>query len=120
MEPVESHGSPDPLRARAAEREARSATDTVRHFLRFHVADCDGLDEVRAEIRQTARAGLAELQRDRAALEAVLATEHTPGTLLRLVEGDGNRGLDDPTDAGATAFLRELAAELAVVLDESD
>jgi hypothetical protein len=117
---VESNGSPDPLRARAAEREARSATDTVRHFLHFYVADCDGLDEARTEFRRTAHAGSAALRRDRAALEAVLATEHPPGTLLRLVEGDGNRGLDDPTDAGATAFLRELAAVLAAVLDESD
>jgi hypothetical protein len=117
---MKSRRSAESLRASAAGRTARSATDTVRQFLRFYVADCDGLDEARAVIRRTVRADSPALQRDRAALETVLATEHPPGALLRLVEDDGNRGLDDPTDAGATAFLRDLAAVLAAVLDESD
>jgi hypothetical protein len=117
---MESPSLPEPLRARIAEQEARLATEKVRHFLHFYVADCDGLKEVRAEIQRTAGVDAPSLRQDLVTVEAVLAQEHTPGTLLRLVEGDGNWGLDhDPTDAGAATFLHELAQMLRSVLDET-
>jgi len=43
-----------------------------------------------------------------------------PGTLARLVGWDGNWVLDDPSDAGAAQFLRELAQLLRAVLDEAE
>jgi hypothetical protein len=115
---MESPGLPKPLRARIAEQGARPTTDELRHLLHVYVADCDGVEEVRAEMRRAARVDAASLRQDLVTVEAVLAQEHTPGTLLRLVEGDGNWGLDDnPTDAGAATFLRELARMLRSVLD---
>ena len=97
---MKSRRSAESLRASAAGRTARSATDTVRQFLRFYVADCDGLDEARAEIRRTVRADSPALRRDRAALEIVLATQHPPGASLRLVEDDGNRDSTIPRTRG--------------------
>jgi hypothetical protein len=110
---------PEPLRARIAELEARPPLEKVRHFLRGYVADSDGLDEVRDEVRRSAQTNTHFLRLDLAAIESVLAETHAPGTLLRLVEGDGNRGLvDDPTDAGAAAYLRSLADLLREVIGE--
>jgi hypothetical protein len=110
---------PEPLRARLAERQARPSVEKLRSFLHVYVEDSLDLDEVRDEIRQTAQDDTSQLRNDLAALEAVLAEPHEPGTLLRLVEGDGNWGLDhDQTDAGAAAFLRELAQTLRSVIDE--
>ncbi|GIF00127.1 hypothetical protein [Paractinoplanes rishiriensis] len=109
---------PEPLRARIAELEARPALEKVRHFLRGYVADSDGLDEIRDEVRRSAQTSTHFLRLDLAAFESVLAETHSPGTLLRLVEGDGNRGLDDSTDAGAAAYLGALADLLREVIGE--
>jgi hypothetical protein len=109
---------PEPLRARIAERAARPPLEKVGHFLHFYVADSDGFDDVRSEIQRTASADPRSLREDLAALEAVLAEQHPPRTLLRLVEDDGNWGLDeDPTDGGAAAFLTQLAQLVRSALD---
>ena len=102
-----------------AELEARSSLQKVRDLLHAHVSDADGLDEGRADFALTARATTDNLRQELDALESIVTEDLPPGTLLRLVEGDGNWGLDhDPTDAGAAAFLRQLAGILRSVLDE--
>src|SRR4051812_21689233 len=109
---------PEPLRARIAERAARPPLEKVRHFLHFYVTDSDGFDDIRSEIQRTASADTRSLEEYLAALEAVLAEQHPPRTLLRLVEDDGNWGLDeDPTDSGAAAFLTELVQLIRSALD---
>ena len=116
---MESHDLPDPLRARIAKQESRPAMDRVRHFLHYYVADSDGTDEVYAEIRRTMLTDASSVRQDLEAVETVLEDEHVPGALLRLVEGDGNRGLDNPTDDEAAAFLHGLAQLLRSALDQS-
>ncbi|MDT5040339.1 MAG: hypothetical protein QOE51_1324 [Actinoplanes sp.] len=111
---------PEPLRARIAERDARTPVEKVRAFLRGYVADSDGPDEIRGALQRTARTNTRYLRQDLAAMELVLAEPHTPGTLLRLVVGDGNWDLDrNPTDAEAAAVLGELAEMLRTVIDDA-
>lgn len=94
--------------------------ETVRDFLRGHVTDTDGLDEVRADLRQVAQIDTASLRQDLAAIESVLADPPSDGTLARLVGWDANWVLDDPTDAGAAVFLAELAQLLRAVIAETE
>ena len=112
---------PEPLRARMAGLEARSSLQRVRDLLQTYVMDADGLDEVRADMAQTAQVTTRYLRADLDALRSVLADDLPPGTLLRLVADDGNWGLGhDATDAGAAAFLRDLAGILQSVLDGTE
>ncbi|AGL15215.1 hypothetical protein L083_1705 [Actinoplanes sp. N902-109] len=83
-----------------------------------HVLDAGSLDEIRADLLQTAQVNTMPHRLDLAALEAVIAEPHPPGTLARLVGWEANRVLDDPSDAGAAEFLRQLACMLRDVLDE--
>jgi hypothetical protein len=102
------------------ELDARPALETVRAFLSANVADAESLDEIRADQRQVAQVSTRAIRRDLVALEAVLADPPTsPGALARLVGWDGNWVLDDPSDAGAVQFLRELARLLREVLDDA-
>jgi hypothetical protein len=111
---------PEPLRARIAERDARTPVEKVRAFLRGYVADSADPDEVRAALQRTAGTSIRFLRQDLAAIEFVLSEPSTPGTLLRLIVGDANRDLDrDPTDAGAAAVLAELAELLRAVIDDA-
>jgi hypothetical protein len=110
---------PESLRARMAEKEARPPLEKVRSLLRSHVADSDGWGEVRDELEMTSQHSTRPLRQGLDAIDAVLAEELPPGTLLRMVAGDAGWPLDgDPTDAGAAAFLRELAGQIRSVLDE--
>ncbi|TDO38038.1 hypothetical protein C8E87_1680 [Paractinoplanes brasiliensis] len=102
-----------------AELEARSALQKVRDLLQSYVMDAGGMQGVRAEFEHTAQATTRFLRQELDALESVLADELPPGTLLRLVEDDANWGLDDPSDAGAAAFLREVADILRSVIDSA-
>jgi microcystin degradation protein MlrC len=111
---------PEPLQARMREQNAEPAIDVVRGFLGFKVADAENLDEIRADLRQTAQASTRKLRRELAAFEAVLADPPTvPGALARMVAWEGNWVLDDPSDAGAIRFLGDLAQILRDVLDEA-
>ena len=117
---METSGLPEPLRARMAELDALSPLETVRSLLRGNVADADSLDEIRADLQQLAQVTTRSIHRDLAALEALLAEPpSSPGTLARLVGWDGNWVLNDPSDAGAAQFLRELAQLLRAVLDDA-
>ena len=111
---------PEPLRARMREQNAAPAIDVVRDFLGFKVADAESLDEIRADLRQTAQVSTRKLRRELAALDAVLADPPpVPGALARMVAWEGNWVLDDPSDAGAARFLGDLAQMLREVLDEA-
>jgi len=102
------------------ELDSRPAIDVVRDFLSFTVADAVSLDEIRADLRQTAQQTTRALRRELAALEAVLADPPTPpGMLMRMVALEGNWVLDDLTDAGAVRFLGELAQMLRDVIEEA-
>ncbi|GID95938.1 hypothetical protein ACFQFC_18915 [Amorphoplanes digitatis] len=109
---------PESMRARIEARNALSSLDRVREFLGSHVQDADGLDEVRADLRRTAHFGTVRHHGDLAALEAVVAEQHPPGTLARLVGWEANWVLDDPSDAGAARFLTDLAEMLREVIGE--
>ena len=94
--------------------------ETLREFLRNHVTDTAGLDEVRTDLRQVAQFDTFYLRQDLAAIEAVLAMPPAEGALARLVGWDANWVLDDPSDTGAAVFLAELAQLLRSVIDETE
>ncbi|SNY34586.1 hypothetical protein [Paractinoplanes atraurantiacus] len=118
---MDSSQLPEPLRARMAEQASRSSLEKVRSLIRGHVADTDGIDEVRSQLRMTAAHTTTYLRQDLDAIDAVLTEPLPPNTLLYLVAGDGGWPLDDdPTDAGASAFLRELARMIREIIDEAE
>jgi hypothetical protein len=74
---------------------------------------------VKSELGFVASRNPAQLEKSLQALQ-VVAKEHYPeGTLARLVAWDGNRALDDPSDAGAKAYLGQLADVVRDVLDST-
>jgi hypothetical protein len=102
------------------ERELNGASplETVAWFLRGYCADAGGTEGIRAEIAASAGTHPRPIFRALQALEAVLAGPPPPeGTLARLVAWDANQGLEDESDAGARAWLQELAALVRDVLD---
>jgi hypothetical protein len=111
---------PEPMRSRIEARNALPPLERVREFLGSHVLDADSLDEIRADLRRTALFNTARHHGDLAALEAVVAEQLPAGTLARLVGWEANWVLDDPSDAGAAQFLRDLAQMLRDVIDESE
>jgi hypothetical protein len=117
---MDTSGLPESMRARVEARNALSPLDRVREFLGSFVQDADGLDEVRADLRRTAHFNTTRHRGDLVALEAVVAGQYPPDTLARLVGWDGNWVLDDPSDAGAAQFLRDLAQMLREVIDEAE
>ncbi|MEV6492847.1 hypothetical protein AB0M20_30130 [Actinoplanes sp. NPDC051633] len=90
----------------------------MREVLGSFVQDADGLDEVRADLRRTAQFNTMRHRGDLAALETVANEQYPPETLARLVGWDASWVLEDPSDAGAARFLRELAQMLREVIDE--
>ena len=117
---METPRLPEPLRARIEALAARSPLETVRDFLRGHVTDTEGLDEVRADLEQVAHFDTMSLRQDLVAIESVLAESHPDGTLARLVGWDANWVLDDPSDSGAAAFLEELGQIVRTVIAEAE
>ncbi|MFI7602925.1 hypothetical protein [Actinoplanes sp. NPDC049681] len=113
---METPRLPEPLRARAEALAARSPLETVRDFLRGHVTDADDMEEIRSGLQQVAQVSTRGLDQELAAVESVLAEPLPDGTLARLIGWDANWVLDDPSDAGAAAFLRELADMIREVL----
>ncbi|MEU8817839.1 hypothetical protein [Actinoplanes sp. NPDC048796] len=113
---MDTSGLPESLRARIAERSALSPVDKVRALLHGYVHDADSFDEIRDELEDTASTNTFFLKQYLVALETVLSEPQPDGTLLRLVAGDGNRGLDDPTDAAAAAYLHRLLETLRTVI----
>jgi hypothetical protein len=108
------------MRRRVEELERQPPLEKVRDFLGFYVNDTDSLDEVRASLRMTAASRTWGLKLDMRALDAVLAEPQQPGVLSELVAWEANKGLDDPSDEGAAAYLRQLADMLREVLEEAE
>jgi hypothetical protein len=111
---------PDPIRSRVAEQAAQPPLEIVREFLYANVADAANFDEVGSHLLRLARTTTRMHRRVLAAIESVLATPWSPGTLARLVGWDGNWVLDDPSDAGAAEFLRSLGDLLRSAIEQTE
>lgn len=109
---------PEPLRARMAELEARSDVEKVRSLLNGYVQDTESIEEIRQELALTAQYNTHFLRQELEAVESLLTADLPSGTLFRLVAVNGGWDLDhEPTDAGAAAFLRELAGWVREAID---
>ncbi|WP_240670484.1 hypothetical protein [Actinoplanes solisilvae] len=118
---MDTSGLPEPLRARIAEREARSTIEKARSLLQGYVPDSDGSDEIREELLTTARYNTYFLRQELTALETVLTEDLPNGTLFRMVSIDASWPLDDdPTDAGAAVFLRQFAGWVRAAIDQAE
>ncbi|MFC7426506.1 hypothetical protein [Nocardia tengchongensis] len=111
---------PEALRARA-NQPPPPAIDQVREFLGSYVADSVGLDEVREHLVRLAQINRRTVERKAEAIEALLATPQSQGTLSWMVAVDGNWVLDDETsDAAAEAWLRDISELIRGVVVETD
>jgi hypothetical protein len=110
---------PEDFRAKVANRQFGPPLEQVRRFVHFNFSDADGLDEVRADLARQAAVNPDPLLRALGAIEAVLGDPPPEGELARLVAWDGNWVLDDPSDAGAACWLREVAELVRGVLAEA-
>jgi hypothetical protein len=110
---------PEASRRRAQELNARSPLEAVTDLASAYLADADGLNEVIDHIRRKAAYNVRNVRREIAVIQTVLAEPQAPDALARVVGCNGNWALDDPSDAGAAAFLTALAdhmrAAVAVV-----
>lgn len=89
------------------------ALERLREFLIYYVHDSDR-DLLRLEATQRPGAIVDAVE----AIEEVLAQPPVPGTLSEMVAYEGNRVLADLSDATASAWLGELAADLRKWLGE--
>lgn len=83
--------------------------EVARNFLRSYCSDADSMEEVRAQLERRIALGSRGVQTYLAALDALLADPPADGTLAQLVAWDANWVLDDPSDKGAVAWLRDVA-----------
>jgi hypothetical protein len=106
----------DRLRSHAARQDATPPLETVETFLATEFGDALSFDEVRAGLEQVAQVSVQSHRRVLRALDAVISDPPMDGTLAHLVGWEGNWVLDDPSDAGALDFLREVAQMLREVI----
>jgi hypothetical protein len=93
--------------------------EAARKFLRAYIAESGSLDEVRSEIRQMLNLNPRNILAGLNALESLLADPPAEkGTLSYLVAVDANWPLDDPSDAGAMIWMRELVATIRDTLGD--
>lgn len=112
--------SREEIRARLRARlyaPAPPPLEATREFLQSYCDDTDGIDEVRDAAARSAAHNPLPLQAALRGIEAVIADPPWDGTLSYMVAVDANRGLDDPTDAGALEYLRQMAGVLRDVLE---
>lgn len=108
------------LLQRVREMAAEPPLDTVREFLAVEFGDAGGFDEARSMLAQLAETNIRSHQQDLWALEQVIANPPAEtGALAHLVAWDANWVLDDPSDAGALEFLREVARMLREVIENA-
>jgi hypothetical protein len=104
------------------ERELNDASplETVAWFLSGYCADASGMEGVRAEVASSVATHPKPIFRALEALDALLTGPPPPeGTLARLVAWDANQGIEDESDAGARAWLEQLAVLIRDVLDRA-
>ena len=99
--------------------QAQEALEATRKFVHGYCADTDGLDQIKAELMGAVQFNPEPIKKSLQALETVLRTSYPEGTLARLVAWDANWPLDDPSDAGARAFLTQFADLVRSVIDEA-
>jgi hypothetical protein len=103
----------DRLRHRAEELAARPALEKAQLFLRSWVASAESIEEAGEGFRELSPSYVRDAL---SAMETLLGEAHEPGVLANLVGWDANWVLDDPSDAGAAVFLREVARLLRAAL----
>jgi hypothetical protein len=103
------------LRRRAEELASRPPIEEARSFLGAWVAPAGSLEEAGDGFRHL---GPVPVQRALRAIEALLAEPQEEGVLANLVGWDANWVLDDPSDAGAAEFLREVAGLMRQALEQ--
>jgi hypothetical protein len=87
--------------------------EATREFLHSYVSDATSMDWVRQDVRRMIAINPRTVLQGLSGIERLLAEPSLPaGTLVRLVEIEGNRGLEEPTDHGARAWLVALAEML--------
>lgn len=89
------------------------ALERLREFLIYYVHDGD-----RALLKLEATQSRGAIVDAVEAIEEVLAHPSPPGALSEMVAYEGNRVLADLSDATASAWLKELAADLRQWLGE--
>ncbi|MEE6260109.1 hypothetical protein [Plantactinospora sonchi] len=110
---------PESARRRAEQLNARTPLEVVTDLAAGYLADADGFDEVIDDIRSAAAYNVRNVRGQIAAIEQVLAEPQPPNALAHIVIWRGNWPLDDdPTDAGAAAFLAELADHMRAAVAE--
>ena len=109
---------PESFRARA-NRPPDPPLEHVRKFLGRYFAGADTFDEVRAELAELAAVSPDGVRGHIAAIEALLTDPPAEGVLARLVGWEGNWVLDDPSDAGAACWLRQIAELMRGLLASS-
>lgn len=120
MRRLETSRLPEPIRRHLETVDARTPVEQVRGFLRGHVAAATDLDEVLRDLHAVASVSTLGLRRDLRAMVAVTTATLPDGALAKLVAWDGNRVLDDPTDAGARAFLEGVAETIRDVVARAE
>lgn len=106
----------DNLRKRFVERltqKPRPALERARDFLMHHIHSYDA-DTLALEAREGGASVIDGLE----SLEEILATQQEPGVLCRMVAYEGNRLLDEETDAAAVEWIRALVVQLRAWLGE--
>ncbi|MCA9538851.1 MAG: hypothetical protein KC620_08180 [Myxococcales bacterium] len=91
--------------------------EVARSFVSYHLSDACSLEEARESIEATALLWHRQMTRDLQSIETLIANPpQEEGILGSLIAFDANWVLDDPSDAGALAFLVQLAKMLRETL----
>jgi hypothetical protein len=106
------------LKAFAA-RPAAPPAEALAKFLRTYFSDAEDLGKVRRDLARMIALNPRSVQQGLEAIEGVLAEPPPPGMLAMAVAHEGNWVLDDPSDAGATVWLREIAAMVRGLLRDA-
>jgi hypothetical protein len=92
--------------------------EATREFLVSYCLDEPTLESLRASVRYMASVNTRTLRAGLAGIEGLLANPPSEErVLVRLVEYDAAKVLDDPTDAGAKAWLERIARIVREELD---
>ena len=93
--------------------------EATRKFLQSYVLDEQSRQSLRAQVRYIAGINTRTLREGLAGIEGLLANPPAEeGVLARLAACDAGKVLDDPSDAGAKAWLQEIAGMLREELDK--
>ena len=83
--------------------------EATRKFLQSYCADEDSLETIRAAVRRMAAINRRTLVVGLEGIDSLLENPVKEGVLAQLVAYDAGWVLDDPSDAGARAWLKDVA-----------